>query len=249
MKLTHQCALSLIRKSKESGGVIEKMSLIRSVFALCMVIFAASCTGGLGPNDPISRKFNWFSYVNGDDIRKVCADLGTDRYRFVYNGIYQHQTRSYDVFFYSKKITMQVRGEAYLNNLKTDDLLAPWRGVQEDLVINDKLLDIVRKTLKESGALHNNQKGLRLSSDKFYWTVAACVDGEFHFDAYLWGTPHWDDMAFDDLLLGLDVTGVKPVKPRVLSKTDIWGSVINARPFVLEVGENGLVGFAGGTSK
>ncbi|NVK17936.1 MAG: hypothetical protein HWE30_04510 [Methylocystaceae bacterium] len=208
-----------------------------------MVIFAASCTYQGGANDPVSRKFSWFSYINGDDIRKVCADLGTDRYRFVYNGIYQEQTRSYDIFFYARKMTMQVRGQANVAQFNLNDLFAPWRGVREDLVMNEKELSILRKSLKESAALHNDQKGLRLYADDFYWTVAACVDGVFHFDAYLWGTDHWNEMVFDDLLFSWDVTGVEPVKPRVLSKVDKYEYEKYQKPFLLEVSGNGLVGF------
>ncbi len=75
------------------------MSILRAFFALMLVIVVASCTYQGGLENPVTRKFTWFSYVNGDDIRKVCAGLGADRYRFVYNGIYQRQTRTYDVFF------------------------------------------------------------------------------------------------------------------------------------------------------
>ncbi len=221
------------------------MLLFRSLFAAMLVIFAASCTYTGTSNDPVTRKFSWFSYVNGDDIRKVCADLGADRYRFVYNGIYQRQTRTYDVFFHSKKVTMQVSGPSNLKKMSASDLFSPWRGVREELLINDKELNTLTKTLKASAALQPAPKGLRLYSDKFYWTVAACVEGEFHFNAYLWGTDQWNQMQFDDLLLALDVTGVELEKPKVLTDMDVWGSVQEADPFLIEVGENGLIGFTG----
>lgn len=219
------------------------MFVLRSFLAALLVIFAASCSYKGGMNDPVSRKFSWFSYINGDDIRKVCADLGTDRYRFVYNGIYQEQTRSYDVFFYARKITMQIKGASDLKNFRINDLFSPWRGVNEELIVGDKELTLLKKSLKESAALHHDQRGLRLSSDEFYWTVAACVDGQFHFDAYLWGTDHWDNMVFDDLLFAWDITGVKPAKPRVLSQVDKFSYAERQKPFLIEVSGNGLVGF------
>jgi len=222
------------------------MSILRPIFAACLALFAASCTYQGGVEDPFTRKFTWFSYVNGDDIRKVCADLGADRYRFVYNGIYQRQTRSYDVFFHARKIRMLVTGQPDLRNMEANDLIAPWRGVKRELQISDKVLNGIRNSLISSAALQPAPRGLRLYSDKFHWTVAACVDGEFYFNAYLWPSKRWDGMTFDDVLLDLDITGVEVEKPKRLSPLDVWGGVDKADPFLLEVGTNGLVGFEGG---
>ncbi|NVJ93783.1 MAG: hypothetical protein HWE34_19105 [Methylocystaceae bacterium] len=221
------------------------MKIVRTFFALSVVIFAASCTyTGTGGN-PISRKFTWFSYVNGDDIRKVCADLGADRYRFVYNGIYQRQTRSYDVFFHAKQLNIQVRGDAEINKIKMDDLFAPWRGVTTEVLLDEKMLSEIKQSLIASAALQPAPQGLRLYSDKFYWTVAACVDGKFHFNAYLWPTQRWEKMKFNETLFSLDNTGVEVYPPKNLSSVDIWGSYTDAKPFLLQVGRNGLVGFDG----
>src|SRR5690606_6468296 len=62
--------------------------------ALCLIVLAA-CTYR-GADDPVSRKFSWFSYLNGDDIRRECVAGAADRYRFVYNGINVEQVRTYD---------------------------------------------------------------------------------------------------------------------------------------------------------
>lgn len=215
------------------------------VFTLSAALLLSSCTYTGGINDPMVRKFTWFSYVNGDDIRKVCSSLGADRYRFVYNGIYQRQTRTYDVFFHSKKITMQVTGPASLTKLSLNDGFAPWRGVKEDLFVGDRELNALKKTLISSAALQPAPKNLRLYSDKFYWVVSACVEGEFYFNAYLWPSKKWDAMSFGDLLLGLDVTGVELEEPKDLSPLDVWGGMDKVDPFLLQVGENGLIGYPG----
>ncbi|SCA55211.1 conserved exported hypothetical protein [Candidatus Terasakiella magnetica] len=225
------------------------MSMLRFFFACLLVIFAASCTYQGKGSDPITKKFTWFSYVNGDDIRKACANLGADRYRFVYNGVYQHQTRTYDVFFHAKKIVMHVAGAANVKKLDLHDLLAPWRGVREELVVGDKELSQIKRALGASAALQPTKTGLRLYSDKFYWTVAACVEGKMHFNAYAWPSTEWETMQFDDVLLALDVTSVPVEEPRVLTDIDIWGSSQEADPFLIELGDNGLVGFEGGSVK
>ena len=222
------------------------MSNLRSFLMLCTICAVSACSYTGGINDPITRKFSWFSYVNGDDIRKVCSTLGADRYRFVYNGIYERQTRSYDVFFHSKKIKMQVRGEANIRDMTLDDIVAPWRGVNEELLIGDKELKAIKQSLIASAALHPIATGLRLYSDKFYWTVAACVDGQFYFNGYKWDTPRWGQMQFDDLLFALDVTGVDVSEPGSIPPSDMWGKSNMSRPFLLEIGENGLVGHIGG---
>ncbi len=126
------------------------------------------------------------------------------------------------------------------------DLLGPWRGVSSEILVTDKVLKDIKNSLISSAALQPAPHGLRLYSDKFYWTVAACVDGDFYFNAYLWPSKRWDDMVFDDLLLSLDNTGVKVEEPKRLSPLDIWGSMRDVNPFLLQVGENGLIGFEGG---
>ncbi len=222
------------------------MSLFRFLMTCLLVIFAASCTYKGGVENPVTRKFTWFSYVNGDDIRKACATLGADRYRFVYNGIYQQQHRSYDISFLNKKMSILVAGESNLRKLNLSDLAAPWRGESAELFLKDKELQVVRKAVVQSGALQKAPLGLRLYSDHFFWTVAACVDGKFHFNAYLWPSDRWENMQFDDLLFALDVSGVEVAQPKRYSPVDIWESNINTKPFLMEVGENGLVGFEGG---
>lgn len=240
-----QCARSLIKKSKQHLVEWSKMSFYRPLFALLAVFFAASCTYNVQDDSPVHRKFSWFSYINGDDIRKVCADLGADRYRFVYNAHYQAQTRSYDVSFTSKKIVMQVSGPSDFSKWTSADLLSPWKGAHEELQVADKELKHLKSALKASAALQPNQGSLRLYSDKFYWTVAACVEGEFYFTGYLHGTERWKQIQFADVLFSLDVTGVEVRKPGGMTPQDLWGKDNIPGPFLIEVRGNGLVGYAG----
>jgi len=217
-----------------------------SIFALIGVSALSACAYTGGVSDPVTRKFSWFSYVNGDDIRKVCENLGADRYRFVYNGIYQRQTRSYDVFFHSKKIVTQITGPASINKMLLNDLFAPWRGTQEEVLLNDTQLNAIKQSLISSAALQPAPDGLRLYSDKFHWIVSSCVDGKFHFNAYLWPSKKWNTMKFDEILLALDTTGVEVEEPKSLSPIDVWGGMHKVDPFLLQVGENGLIGQIGG---
>ena len=65
---------------------------------LTVLVVAAGCTyreGGVG--NPITRKFQYFSYLGGDDIRRDCVPGAPARYRLVYNANYYEQVRTYDL--------------------------------------------------------------------------------------------------------------------------------------------------------
>jgi hypothetical protein len=70
----------------------ELSGAARSVFvalaaALCIVSAVGGCAyHGPHQDDPVQRRFNWYSYLNGDDIRTACEEDAAPRYRFVYNG-------------------------------------------------------------------------------------------------------------------------------------------------------------------
>ena len=52
----------------------------------------------VGEDQPVIRKFTWFSYIGADDIREKCKYSSNPQYRFVYNGVYNEQVRTYDIY-------------------------------------------------------------------------------------------------------------------------------------------------------
>ena len=104
----------------------ERPSRFRQVVMLLILsAIIAACTyqgdsvTGFGSDHPVVRKFTWFSYVGGEDIRAACR-LGTrDRYRFVYNAVYEEQVRSYDLMAAPEsggyELKVMVSGEADLS--------------------------------------------------------------------------------------------------------------------------------------
>ncbi len=69
-----------------------------SAAALLFANIFAGCTyHGTQQDNPVQRRFTWYSYLNGDDIREDCEADARPRYRFVYNGVYVQQVRSYDI--------------------------------------------------------------------------------------------------------------------------------------------------------
>jgi hypothetical protein len=221
----------------------------RALVLLALVLVSA-CTYG-GGTDPVTRKFTWFSYVAGDDLRAACRPGLRDRYRFVHNAVYVEQVRTYEVrpaLGPGHVLEARVFGPPDLSRVVVEgvvDLAEPWRGVIVETPLAPESMERLRGALAEAGVFGPAPVGLELWSDGFYWTVAACVDGGFRFNAYQWPSDRFKGAAFAPLLFRWDATGVAVNPPRRTDNFDIYGE---ARPpdrafqFKLRVGENGIAG-------
>jgi len=217
-----------------------------SFLGLALASTVSGCSTGGVVTNPIGRTFNWFSYVGGEDIRERCLPGTIDALRFVYNGRYIEQLRTYDItedtvgpgaIFRARAID-----RANLLSFNLLDPLAPWRGQVYQNLLSTEELGRINGALLASGFDRPSPKGLYLRSDAFYWTVSACRHGQFHF--YAWQAPQ-DDLArlpFIAVLLELDQTGTQFNPPRevTLPPFDYTSQAGNTR-FQLEVGDNGLV--------
>ena len=124
------------------------------------------------------------------------------------------------------------------------DLLNPWRGKIVNFKLDDEDVENIVAALDTDGVFGPPNKGLELSSKGFFWTIAACHDGQYHFTAFRWPSDAWDALTFDDALKRVDLSNIPFVSPR---KTDLrrdWGrgvTVAKDIEFRTEVGERGLV--------
>lgn len=209
-------------------------------------------------DDPVQRRLTWFSYLNGDDLRARCGPGTASTYRFVYNGVYVQQVRTYDVVPDpgSGRADMRVRviGPAQLSDVSIrlqlstlpDDLTAPWRGAIDTVPLTGTDLASLDRSLAASGFFRPAPAGMRLRGEDFFWIVAACADGAFHFNAFRWGASGFEAITFPQLLLSLDPTGVPMNPPRSLSPFEIYGQAApepgSGPTFSLTVGDDGLVG-------
>src|SRR5258708_39640919 len=57
----------------------------------------AGCTYSGGIDNPLVRKFEWFSYVAGDDIRSKCGPGSPPQYRLGLNPHWDEQVRASDL--------------------------------------------------------------------------------------------------------------------------------------------------------
>jgi hypothetical protein len=224
-----------------------------------LVVIAAALGAGCvyrdgGIVNPITRKFQYFSYLGGDDIRSACVPGEPARYRLVYNGVYDEQVRAYELRRNAAGagavLHTQVFGgggnlAAGFNPL---DPTGPWRGVSSEIQLDEATYLALIRSIEASGFGEPAPRGLTLPSWGFYWVVAACADGRFHFNAWLHPGERFDRIQFDRILLRLDGTNVAVNPPRPLNAAEhrlASGAVRNdptISTFDVRVGQNGLVG-------
>lgn len=199
---------------------------------LALALFLGACSyqpggsagGASGIDNPIERKFTWFSYLDAADIRNSCAAGGPDQLRLVYNGQFYDHVRAYDVTGGNQPaLTSRARGSSgNLLNLEFDSLeglFGPWNFQKSQTNLTPGEWAELNKLLKDSGFTTTDQSGMRLHSQDFYWLVAGCENGRFHYNAWAArssSTP-LDRAKFVEFLLKRDATGIAFKSPRPVS--------------------------------
>lgn len=228
-----------------------KTNIYKILFGIIGVMAVSSCAAVPGvDDDPIMRKLSWFSYINGDDMRPDCAAGGDENYRFVYNGIYTEQLRIYQAGGKENNFSVRVINEPDLSNISVAsgvDLLNPWRGLKKEKNISSDEITKLTAAMENDGVFGPPAVGLRISSKGFFWTVAACHEGNFYFTALRWPAKEFTSAIFPAVLLSLDETNIKFNKPRWVDTSNVTNQSQTRKKvegFTLEVGEDGLVGIA-----
>lgn len=231
----------------------RRLALLIAAAGSLLLTGACAYHGETG--NPVARNLTWFSYLNGDDIRQQCAAGGADRYRFVYNGIYTEQVRSYDVMSDAGDadpvLQVQVLGRrGQVGRIPLDSpsgVFAPWSGHVETVHMRAVDVQNLRAAMQAGGVFRPLTKRLELSSDAFYWVVTACTGGTVSFNAYLWPSTRFEQAAFPNLLFAWDPTGI-PVNPaRHADPADIHDArspsdLQAAQRFNLAADADGLIG-------
>lgn len=189
------------------------------LFLVGLSLILSACayqpSGGMGIDNPVERKFTWFSYLDAADIRNSCAAGGPDQLRIVYNAQFYDQVRAYDLLGGdSPTMTARARGASgNLLNLQFDSfesMFGPWNFRQSQHALSAAEWAELNNLLRQSGYASTNQEGLRLHSQEFYWLVAGCEKGQFHFNAWAANArdTKLESIRFLDFLLRRDATGV-----------------------------------------
>lgn len=186
-----------------------RQMLFRIISAILGVAALGSCTyrgGDIG--DPLVRKFHWFSFVEGEDIRANCASGTPDRYRLVYNGIYHEQLRIYELDSLRRILVAKVTPETDASTINPEDPAAPWRAREARIPLGDAVYDQLVGSFVASGMFGPPAVGLSLPARSYFWTAAWCRDGQYGFTAWKHPSEAFDAIVFDDPLFALDSTGV-----------------------------------------
>jgi hypothetical protein len=232
--------------------------MVNKLLRIWVVVVASGLILGActyrGADDPVSRKFSWFSYLNGDDIRQTCGTAAPDRYRFIYNAVNVEQIRTYDLYLDAgpkgHRLSIRVIGPSDLSRIglsDVGDLLNPWRGEGGDVWLLDRDLARLDQAMAESGIFAEAPHGLRLQSYDFYWMVVGCRQGKVFFDAMRWPADPFNKATFPKLLFSWDHSDIAVNQPRLADPRRVYldRPDENAQNYELRVGDNGLIGGPG----
>lgn len=219
------------------------MTRVRSTLVAVVLTLTGGCSYSGGIEDAGTRKFQWFSYVDGEDIRATCTASSPDRYRVVYNAIYGEQVRMYEVDGLRKSLRVLVAGAGNAAAFDATDLLAPWRAGEERIQLDEAAWTRLTASFADSGMFAPPPVGLRLPAHSYFWTAAFCRDGRYGFTAWAYPSASWQRLAFPAALFALDPqsVAVKPAGPVPLDPQ--WENRRNrleVSDFTLEVGPRGL---------
>ena len=232
------------------GGARGKLNCRNLLWTLTFVL--AGCAGEIVPQDPLSRRLAWFDLVGGEDIRAQCRPGAPTQARLLYNAIYDEQVRIYDLAVAAdgrgRLDTVVLPGRVRLGYIGLDDLANALTGVRDRQVLAPADTGALLSAVEASGTLAPPPVGLQLRSDSFYWTVAACRDGRWHFTGFAYPSAQFAALQFPVELFRLERSGVAVNPPRRLdlgpfepnSRHDTGYRRTGPR-FLVEIGRTGIV--------
>ncbi len=194
------------------------------VVAVAALIGLSACTYRAGDDDsPIGRSFSWFSYLNADDLRANCTKGAPDRYRVVYNAVWQEQVRTYDLTAVGDGADLKTRvtGDAdFSRPIPLTDLLSPWRGKIVRRRLSRREVGRLLRALRNSGFHKPVPQGTRVQSWGFFWVAAACEGGRFRFNVWAYPSRRFQRVTLARTLGRLDRTKIPFNQPRETWRPD-----------------------------
>lgn len=202
-------------------------------------------------DDPIQRRVQWFSFLDGGDIRAACAAGSLDRYRLVYNARYSEQVRAYEITADGAggaDLLARARGP-YVNLLdfRIDDPMGMFRWKESRTHLTPAEFVAFKSRLAADG-FGAPPVGDRFSSNQFYWVASGCQDGVHEFGAWRYPTDRFRAMTLPAFLFAHDATGLALNLPRDVGGGDYGGppgrtgELGGDAPFSITIEADGLGG-------
>lgn len=214
-----------------------------AVMALVLLVVGCSYDGG-GLGNPISRRFEWFSFVGGDDIRAACVAGSADRYRLIYTALYNEQVRVYEVDAASRQLTEKVLRPANLARFNLEDIGSLWEPVTATVSLSKSEYDALQQSFVASGLYAPPPVGLDLASHSYNWTAAFCHQGTYGFTGWLYPSAAFEKLTFNRWLFDHDKTGIAIDEPAPIPFDAIYNAQARADQvlqFTITVGSDGIV--------
>ena len=170
--------------------------------------------------------------------------------RFVYNGVYTEQVRTYDLvpnqpesgrFILESRVSGEADVSLMTSELYRPDLFAPWRPVVSRVSLSSDDFQRLKRALTSSGFFAKPAFLGNLSSIKFYWLVSGCVDRKFHLRAFVWPEDSFIRADFPKILSLWDRTNIPVNPPRAASLFQVYGTTDAEEQktlFTIHIGEN-----------
>lgn len=212
------------------------------VIAAAVLLTGCAYTGG-DMGNPFTRKLQWFSFVEGADIAAACAPGTPDRFRLVYNGIWEQQVRFYEWDSAAGTMTVNVIRQGNVATMDLTDPLSPWRADALSVSLDQAAYDRLSAALEQSGGFGPPALGLELPSHSYYWTAATCRRGSYTFTAWAYPSASYDGASFPAALAALDPGRDQIVQPAPIPLDPFRDYDLRQgtkRDFTLKVGARGL---------
>lgn len=206
--------------------------ILRPARWLAALLLVAGCQSPGPVDNPVGQSLTWFSYLDGQDIQAACLPGSPDRLRFIYNGTWDSQVRTYDILGVEggAEVEARVLGQGNLADVQITgfNLLAPWDAQKAVTRQDEAWLQGLVQAMAASGFDLPPEQGNWLRSDSYYWVAIACLGGRYGWNAWAsdWSrsSPHFiARVRFVDPLLQADATGV-PYSPPQRQPLSPWGS-------------------------
>jgi hypothetical protein len=201
-----------------------------------------------------TRVVSWFGYNDAVDIRRGCTPGSADRLRLIYNAVFREQARSYDIVREPQATQASIESRVYPDQgfqfsgaitIDPANIGANFRPLVVNGTLTAEELRRLLQALDQDGFSGPSPRGKVLNSWDFFWIVAGCVNGQFHYHAWTRTDREFASLRFPGVVQQLDRTGFAFNSVRAVSPPNEAGqdrAYSNTLGFSFRVGTNGLVG-------
>jgi hypothetical protein len=223
---------------------------LKGLFAILAALAVTACSNVERAREPVTGRLSWFALLEGRDLRAACVAGAPARYRLVYNGDYEDQTRVYNLVRTAEGARLQTVVSAanislfsYSSNYRN-----PWRAERESTASLDlEAYRALARAIEADGFGAPTRTDIAFASWDYYWIVAACAEGQFHINGWRVADGANPALTFPELLRAHDKTEIPFAEPgpnAYAAYRDRVRDLGDDRSFEVRLTESGIFGLA-----